>query len=373
MGLYKELLLYPVYINLSYWWNFGVLAFSCLAFQVITGIFLAMFYISHADLAFTSTEHIMRDINFGWIIRYLHANGASFFFLCVYIHLMRNLYYNSYFTPRQGVWLSGIIILIIMIATAFFGYVLPWGQMSFWAATVITSLFSAIPIFGSEIVVWLWGGFSVDNATLTRFFSFHYLFPFILMAIVVSHVIILHIDGSSNPLGGTLNEDKISFHPYYTVKDIVGIVLFIIVFAWVLSYIPDVLGHPDNYIAANPLVTPAHIVPEWYFLPFYALSRSIPDKIMGILLLVLALVILLFLPYVLFQRVRISYFNGLYVAGFFTFIITLVHLGWLGGAPIEYPFLVLSEVSSTLYFFYLLLGLSFLQSIEVLMLESSNE
>lgn len=351
--IYKELITYPVYSNLSYWWNFGVLSFICLAIQIVTGIFLAMYYNATSDTAFLSVEHIMRDINYGWLIRYIHANGASFFFLCVYLHMFRNLYYNSYLKPRELLWCIGMVILILMILTAFLGYVLPWGQMSFWAATVITSLFSAVPVFGQEIVVWLWGGYSVDHATLNRFFSLHYLLPFVLLFLVILHVLVLHERGSTNPTGLYLKTDKIYFHPYYTWKDGFGIIIFLMVFLSFVMYAPNYLGHSDNYIMANPLVTPAHIVPEWYFLPFYAIPRSIPDKLGGIVLLLLAIVILFVLPFITENRIRNGSFRELHKLGFYFFVVICLYLGWLGGKPIEYPFLQLGQIITVLYFAYL--------------------
>jgi Cytochrome b subunit of the bc complex len=351
--IYKELITYPVYANLSYWWNFGVLSFVCLVIQVLTGIFLAMYYNATSETAFLSVEHIMRDINYGWLIRYVHANGASFFFLCVYLHMFRNIYYNSYLKPRELLWCIGMVILVLMILTAFLGYVLPWGQMSFWAATVITSLFSAVPVFGTEIVIWLWGGYSVDHATLNRFFSLHYLLPFILLFLVILHALVLHERGSTNPLGLYLKTDKIYFHPYYTWKDGFGIIIFLIVFLLFVMYAPNYLGHSDNYIMSNPLVTPAHIVPEWYFLPFYAILRSIPDKLGGILLLLAAIITLFVLPFITEDRIRNGSFRELHKLGFYSFVVICLYLGWLGGKPIEYPFLQLGQIITVLYFGYL--------------------
>jgi ubiquinol-cytochrome c reductase cytochrome b subunit len=295
---------YPAPINLSYAWSFGALAGICLGIQIVTGIFLAMHYTPHIDLAFSSVEHIMRDVNSGWLIRYMHANGASMFFIVVYCHIFRGLYYGSYMAPREHLWCSGVVIFLLMMATAFMGYVLPWGQMSFWGATVITNLFSAIPVAGPSIVEWLWGGFSVDNATLNRFFSLHFLMPFVIAGMVIAHIALLHRDGSNNPLGIDSSMDKIAFYPYYYVKDLFSVVVFVVFFSLFLFYYPNLLGHPDNYIPADPMSTPAHIVPEWYFLPFYAILRSIPDKLGGVAAMGGAIVILLFLPFINTSEVR---------------------------------------------------------------------
>jgi len=293
----RHLIEYPTPANLSYFWGYGSMAGIFLGLQIVTGILLAMHYTPHVDLAFNSVEHIMRDVNGGWLLRYLHANGASLFFFVVYIHVFRGLYYGSYAAPRHILWIIGVVILILMMATAFMGYVLPWGQMSFWAATVITNLFSAIPVVGPSIVEWLWGGFSVDNATLNRFFSFHYLLPFILAGAVIAHLVSLHEVGSNNPLGISAISDKISFHPYLWIKDVFGWLLIGIVYLAFVFYSPNTLGHPDNYVEGNPMVTPAHIVPEWYFLPYYAILRSIPDKLLGVVAFGGSLAVLLFLPF----------------------------------------------------------------------------
>lgn len=366
--LNKEYRHYPVYINLSYWWNFGVLSFIFLFLQFLTGIFLAMHYIPSSDLAFLSIEHIMRDVNFGWIIRYIHANSASFFFLMVYIHIARGLYFSSYLNPREIVWMLGVIILLLMIITAFMGYVLPWGQMSFWAATVITNLFTAVPVFGQEIVIWLWGGYSVDHATLNRFLSLHYLLPFILIFVVLLHVVFLHEHGSSNPITMSLLKDKILFNPYYTIKDIYSILGTIVMVSFFIGYLPDYLGHADNYIMANSLVTPTHIVPEWYFLPFYAILRSIPNKLGGILVLVCAIVALLILPFLCIVRFSVFNFNSfniLHQILFWFFIFVVIFLGWLGGNPVETPYLGYGQLMTALYFLYLF-------SVQKVMLENCD-
>lgn len=307
---------YPTPINLNYMWSFGSTAGICLVIQIITGIFLAMHYTPHIDYAFLSVEHIMTDVNNGWLLRYTHANGASMFFIVVYCHIFRGLYYGSYIYPRGMLWASGVVIFLLMMATAFMGYVLPWGQMSFWGATVITNLFSAIPFVGQSIVEWLWGGFSVSNATLNRFFSLHYLMPFVIAGVVLLHLTLLHKDGSNNPLGINTSVDYVSFYPYYYVKDLFAFFVFASVFTFFVFFYPNALGHPDNYIPANPLVTPPHIVPEWYFLPFYAILRSIPDKLGGVVAMISAILVLLLLPVINTSEIRSSKFRPLFA--FFT-------------------------------------------------------
>ncbi|MBM3541005.1 MAG: cytochrome b/b6, partial [Alphaproteobacteria bacterium] len=306
-----ELHEYPTPKNLNYWWNFGSLAGFCLVIMIVTGIVLAMQYTPHVDMAFGSVERIMRDVNQGWLIRYIHMNGASLFFLVVYIHICRSLYYGSYKPPREVLWWLGLVILLLMMATAFMGYVLPWGQMSFWGATVITNLFSAIPLVGESIVTWLWGGYAVDNPTLTRFFSLHYLLPFVIVGVVMLHLVALHKVSSNNPLGVEMKspKDSIPFHPYYTAKDFFGIGVFLIVFAGFVFFAPNYMGHPLNYVPANPLVTPPHIVPEWYFLPFYAILRSIPDKLLGVIAMFAAILVLFVLPWLDTSRVRSAKFR----------------------------------------------------------------
>jgi quinol-cytochrome oxidoreductase complex cytochrome b subunit len=345
----------PLPSNISYFWNFGSLAGLLLGTQFITGIALAMHYTPHIDLAFISVEHIMRDVNYGWLLRYVHANGASMFFLIVYIHIARGLYYGSYTSPRELLWSVGVIIFLLMMGTAFMGYVLPWGQMSFWAATVITNMLSAIPWVGTDLVQLVWGGFSVDNATLNRFFSFHYLLPFLIAALVFVHLIGLHQHASNNPLGISSNIDKIPFHPYYTYKDIFGFFIFGIVFSYFIYFDPNVLGHPDNYIPANPLVTPAHIVPEWYFLPFYAILRSIPDKLGGVIAMVAAILILLILPFVHTSEVRSSSFRPIAKKLFWFFVADVIILGWIGGKPVEDPYILIGQLSTIFYFSYFII------------------
>jgi ubiquinol-cytochrome c reductase cytochrome b subunit len=341
---------YPTPLNFNYWWGFGSLAGLCLGVQLVTGIFLAMHYVPNIELAFFSIEHIMRDVNYGWLMRYAHANGASMFFLIVYLHICRGLYYGSYMRPRQFAWISGVAILFVMILTAFMGYVLPWGQMSFWAATVITNLASAIPLIGPSIVEWLWGGFSVDNATLNRFFSFHYLMPFVLTGLVGVHIALVHQYGSNNPLGVDSKLNKVSFYPYFYVKDLLGLDYLLLLFSYFVFFEPNVLGHPDNYIPANPLSTPAHIVPEWYFLPFYAILRSIPDKLGGVICMVAAIVCLAFLPYFNTSNIRSSTFKPLYKLFFWFFIIDCLILGWAGQKVVESPFQEIGVIA-TLYYF----------------------
>jgi len=366
---------YPAPINLTYWWNFGVLALVCLVLQIITGIALAMHYVPNADLAFISVEHIMRDVNYGWLLRYIHANGASMFFIAVYLHTFRGLYYGSYTAPRIHLWGIGVVILLIMILTAFLGYVLPWGQMSFWAATVITNLASAVPVVGKHIVLWLWGGFAVDNATLNRFFSFHYLFPFILVFLVVLHLVFLHEYGSNNPIGVRDIEeiDKIPFTPYFTVKDVFGIFVFLIFFGFFVFFAPNFLGHTDNYIPANPLVTPAHIVPEWYFLPFYGILRSIPNKLGGVVALVLAIVVLIFLPLFNQSDIRSTSFRPILKVSFWFFVSITLLLGWIGGNPIEEPFYQIGQILTALYFLYFILFLPILGILDTALLSKYRD
>jgi len=355
---------YPTPININYLWNFGSMAGIFLAVQILTGIFLAMHYTPHVDLAFLSVEHIMRDVNNGWLIRYLHANGASMFFAVVYIHVARGIYYGSYQKPRGFVWVVGVVILILMMATAFMGYVLPWGQMSFWAATVITNLFSAFPIVGEPIVAWLWGGFSVDNATLNRFFSFHYLLPFLIVGAVLAHLAVLHQNGSNNPLGVNGSIDKISFYPYFVIKDLFSWVIAFIFYFGFVYFAPNYLGHTDNYIEANAMVTPAHIVPEWYFLPFYAILRSIPHKLGGVIAMFAALLVLLLLPYLNTSEVRSSSFRPLHRQFFWLLVLDYFILGWIGGCAPETPYLEIGQLATLFYFCYFLFIIPILGLIE---------
>jgi len=345
---------YPSPSNFNYFWSFGVFSLTCLVIQIATGIFLAMHYCPDINLAFVSVEHIMRDVNYGWLIRYVHANGSSMFFLVVYIHMFRGMYYSSFVRPRHFLWISGVLIMFLMIVTSFLGYVLPWGQMSFWAATVITNLMSAIPFIGNDVVIWLWGGYSVGNATLTRFFALHYLLPFIIVALALIHILLLHEHGSNNPLGVDAYPDSVYLTPYYIAKDALSIVLFFILFSLFIYFVPNLLGHPDNYIPANPLVTPPHIVPEWYLLPFYAILRSIPDKLGGVVALLAAILVLAFVPVLLEADIRGLQFRYLAKPLFFLFFIICLMLGWLGAQPIKAPYYQLGQVVTTLYFAYFL-------------------
>ncbi len=347
---------HPTPRNLNYFWNFGSIAGLCLVVQILTGLFLAMHYNSSTMHAFDSVEHIMRDVNFGWLIRYMHAVGASMFFIAVFIHIFRGLYYGSYKAPREVLWWLGVIILLLMMATAFMGYVLPWGQMSFWGATVITNLFSAFPIVGEHIVIWLWGGFSVDNPTLSRFFALHFLLPFVIVGVVVLHIVALNAFGSNNPAGidAKTPQDMIPFHPYYTVKDFFGFGIFLLLFAGFLFFAPNYLGHADNYIPANPLVTPAHIVPEWYFLPFYAILRAIPDKLGGVLAMFAAILVLFVIPWLDSSKVRSISFRPLMKPFFWIFAVNAVALGYLGAMPAEGIYVILSRICTAYYFAYFL-------------------
>ncbi|WP_300577924.1 cytochrome b/b6 [Phenylobacterium sp.] len=330
---------YPTPKNLNYWWTFGGILTVCLMIQIVTGVVLAMHYVPHIDHAFASVERIMRDVNYGWLVRYMHANGASMFFIAVYIHMFRGLYYGSYKAPREVLWILGCIIYLLMMATAFMGYVLPWGQMSFHGAVVITNLFGALPIVGEAITTWLWGGFAVDNATLNRFFSLHFLLPFMIAGVVGLHIWALHVPGNNNPTGVNVKSkaDTVPFHPYYTVKDGFAIVLFLILFASFLFYNPNALGHADNYIPANPLVTPAHIVPEWYFLPFYAILRAVPDKLGGVILMFGAIAVLFVLPWLDTSKVRSMRYRPTGKLYFLIFVLACLVLGYCGGQLPDNP------------------------------------
>ncbi|WP_321392992.1 cytochrome b [Emcibacter sp.] len=365
--------------NLNYWWNFGSLAGFMLVVQILTGIVLVMHYTPHVDMAFRSVEHIMRDVNYGWLIRYIHANGASMFFVVVYVHILRGMYYGSYKSPREVLWFLGIIIYLLMMATGFMGYVLPWGQMSFWGATVITNLFSAfdfIPVIGDQIVNFLWGGFSVDNPTLNRFFSLHYLLPFVIAGVVILHIWALHIPGSNNPLGIEVKgpQDRIPFYPYYVVKDGLGLAVFIIFFAIFVFYLPNILGHPDNYIKADPMVTPSHIVPEWYYLPFYAILRAIPDKLLGVVAMFASILILFALPWLDGAKVRSATFRPLTKFFFWLFVVNGVFLGYLGGKSPDdiilhvgdsgISALIFAQFATAYYFAYFLLLIPFVSRTE---------
>ncbi len=364
--MHHELHEYPTPKNLNYWWNFGSLAGIVLVIMLVTGIVLAMHYTPHVDYAFQSVERIMRDVNYGWLIRYIHSNGASFFFIVVYIHIFRGMYYGSYKAPRELLWILGVVILLLMMATAFMGYVLPWGQMSFWGATVITNLFSAIPGIGDWIVTLLWGGFSVDNPTLNRFYSLHYLLPFLIVGVVVLHIVALHRFGSNNPLGIDVRgqQDTIPFHPYYTIKDMFGLAVFLILFSAVVFFMPNAMGHPDNYIPADPLVTPAHIVPEWYFLPFYAILRAIPDKLTGVVAMFASIGVLFVLPWLDRSPVRSGRFRPIFKIFFWVLLADCLLLGWLGAKPPEGIYVVLARLGTAYYFFHFLLLLPALSIFE---------
>ncbi len=362
----KEYAVFPTPKNFNYFWNFGALATVALMLMVVTGVFLAMNYTPDASMAFDSVERIMRDVNYGWLLRYAHANGASMFFMVVYIHIFRGLYYGSYKTPRELLWMLGVVILLLMMATAFMGYVLPWGQMSFWGATVITNLFSAFPIIGGPIVTWLWGGFAVGDPTLHRFFSLHYLLPFVILAVVFLHVAALHITGSNNPLGIDVKspQDTLPFHPYYTIKDSVGLCVFLMVWAGFVFFAPNFFGDPDNYIPANPLQTPAEIVPEWYLLPFYAILRSVPNKLGGVCMMFGSILVLFVLPWLDTSPVRSAKFRPMYRIFFWVLAAACVALAAVGAHRPEGLWVVLGRVATAYYFLHFLVILPILGKIE---------
>ena len=364
--LREALVDHPTPRNLNYWWNFGSLAGITLVIMIVSGLLLSMHYVAHVDLAFDSVEHIMRDVNYGWLLRYIHSVGSSMFFLIVYIHISRGLYYGSYKSPREVLWWLGIIIFFLMIITAFLGYTLPWGQMSFWGATVITNLFSAIPLIGDNIVTWLWGGFSIDNPTLNRFYSLHFLIPFIIVGVVFLHIVALHKFGSNNPTGIdlTLKQEKIPFHPYYTVKDFFGYGVFFIIFGIFVFFLPNLLGHPENYIPAAPFVTPEHIIPEWYFLPFYAILRAIPFKLLGVLAMLGSILILFVLPWLDTCKVRSCRFRPIYKQFYWIFIFNFIVLGWVGSKVPEGHYLIISRICTAYYFTHFLIILPVLGMFE---------
>jgi ubiquinol-cytochrome c reductase cytochrome b/c1 subunit len=357
---------FPTPKNLNYWWTFGAILALMLVVQIITGIVLVMHYTPHVDFAFDSVEHIMRDVNYGWLLRYMHSNGASMFFIAVYIHIFRGMYYGSYKAPREVLWIIGVLIYLVMMATAFMGYVLPWGQMSFWGAKVITNLFSAIPFVGEPITTWLWGGYAVDNPTLNRFFSLHYLLPFVLAGLVGLHIWALHVPGNNNPTGVSVKsgQDTVPFHPYYTMKDTFAIVVFLIVFALFLFFMPNYLGHAINYEPANPLSTPEHIVPEWYYLPFYAILRAIPNKLLGVIAMFGSILILFVLPWLDTSKVRSGTYRPLFKVFFWIFVLVCIALGYLGSKPPEGWYVVFSQLFTFYYFFHFLVILPLLGLLE---------
>ncbi|HEY4848178.1 MAG TPA: cytochrome b N-terminal domain-containing protein [Methylocella sp.] len=364
--IHSSFVVFPNPRNLNYWWTFGGILSFMLVAQILTGVVLVMHYTPHSGLAFASIEHIMRDVNYGWLLRYAHANGASMFFLALYIHMFRGMYYGSYKAPREVLWLLGVIIFLLAIATAFTGYVLPWGQMSFWGATVITSLFSAIPLIGDSITTWLWGGYAVDNATLNRFFSLHYLLPFMIAGVVVLHIWALHVHGSNNPAGieKKTAKDTLPFHPYFTAKDGFALVCFLVFFAWFVFYVPDYLYNADNYIEANPLQTPVHIVPEWYYLPFYAILRSIPSKLGGTAAMFASVVIIAFLPWLDTSKVKSAAYRPLYRVFFWLFVACAVLLGYMGSQPPEGGYVIAARFLTVYYFLYFLVILPLLGRFE---------
>nr|YP_009489671.1 cytochrome b [Papilio slateri]SPP23574.1 cytochrome b [Papilio slateri] len=339
--------------NISSWWNFGSLLALCLIMQIITGLFLTMYYTANIELAFYSVNYICRNVNYGWLIRTLHANGASFFFICIYLHIGRGIYYESF--NLKYTWMVGIIILFILMATAFMGYVLPWGQMSFWGATVITNLLSAIPYLGSMLVNWIWGGFAIDNATLTRFYSFHFLLPFIILMLTLIHLLFLHQTGSNNPLGINSNLDKIPFHPFFTFKDLIGFIILLLLLSLLTLTNPYLLGDPDNFIPANPLVTPIHIQPEWYFLFAYAILRSIPNKLGGVIALVMSILILIILPFTFNKKIQGIQFYPLSQIMFWIMTTTIILLTWAGARPVEEPYIITSQLLTLMYFSYFII------------------
>jgi ubiquinol-cytochrome c reductase cytochrome b subunit len=357
---------FPTPKNLNYWWTFGGILSVMLVAQLITGIVLAMHYTPHVDMAFDSIEHIMRDVNYGWLLRYLHSNGASMFFVAVYIHIFRGMYYGSYKEPREVLWIIGVLIFLVMIATAFMGYVLPWGQMSFWGAKVITNLFSAVPFFGEQITTWLWGGYSVDNPTLNRFFSLHYLLPFVIAGLVGLHIWALHVPGNNNPTGVPVKAsgDTVPFHPYYTMKDAFALLVFLILFGLFTFYAPNYMGHPLNYQMANPLVTPSHIVPEWYYLPFYAVLRAIPNKLLGVIAMFASIFVLFILPWLDTSRVRSGTYRPLFKGFFWILVVVCIGLGYLGSKPPEGAYVFWARLLTFWYFFHFLIILPLLGLLE---------
>nr|QZZ81771.1 cytochrome b [Clepsis pallidana] len=340
--------------NISTWWNFGSLLGLCLMIQIMTGLFLTMYYTANIEMAFYSVNYICRNVNYGWMIRILHANGASFFFICIYLHIGRGIYYESY--NLKYTWMVGVVLLFLLMGTAFMGYVLPWGQMSFWGATVITNLLSAIPYLGNMLVNWIWGGFAVDNATLTRFYTFHFLLPFILIMMTMIHLLFLHQTGSNNPLGINSNLDKIPFHPFFSFKDLVGFLIMLFILIMLMMINPNLLGDPDNFIPANPLVTPVHIQPEWYFLFAYAILRSIPNKLGGVIALVMSILILIILPFTSLKKIQGIQFYPLNQMLFWSMVTTIILLTWIGARPVETPYIFTGQILTMIYFSYFILN-----------------
>nr|YP_009428559.1 cytochrome b [Euproctis similis]AMJ17414.1 cytochrome b [Euproctis similis] len=344
----------PLPSSISYWWNFGSLLGMCLIIQIITGLFLTMYYTANIEMAFYSVNYICRNVNYGWLIRTLHMNGASFFFICIYLHIGRGIYYESF--NLKHTWFVGVLILFLLMATAFMGYVLPWGQMSFWGATVITNLLSAIPYIGNMLVNWIWGGFAIDNATLTRFYTFHFLLPFIIALMTIIHLLFLHQTGSNNPLGLNSNYDKIPFHPFFSFKDLLGMMFLLFILTMLTLSNPNLLGDPDNFIPANPLVTPPHIQPEWYFLFAYAILRSIPNKLGGVIALILSIAILMILPLTFNKKIQGMQFYPINQLMFWSLLMTIILLTWIGAQPVEEPFIITSQILTTFYFMYYMMN-----------------
>lgn len=360
----SHLVYYPSPISLTYAWSFGSLAGITLVIQMLSGIFLSMHYTANVDLAFSSIEYIMRDVNNGWLIRYIHANGASMFFIVVYAHICRGLYYGSYMEPRELLWCSGVILLLLMMGTAFTGYVLPWGQMSLWGATVITNMVTAIPIAGKPIVQWLWGGYTVANPTLNRFYSIHFVLPFVIAGVTLIHLALLHKVGSNNPIGSDSGIDDIPFYPYFVYKDVFAFTVYLLVFAILVFYFPNLLNHPDNYIPADPLQTPAHVVPEWYFLPYYAILRSIPHKAGGIVAMLGSILVLLLIPYINTSDVRNTTYRPIFKFFFWLFIADFIILTWVGQKPVKDAFIVTGQIATMYYFSFFLILIPIIGKIE---------
>ena len=364
---------YPTPISLTYAWSFGSLAGICLVIQIISGVFLSMFYVPHIDYAFSSVEYIMRDVKNGWLIRYIHSNGASMFFIVVYAHICRGLYYGYYMEPREALWCSGVFIILLMMGTAFTGYVLPWGQMSFWGATVITSMVTAVPIAGQSIVEWLWGGFTVGNPTLKRFYSIHFVLPFVIAGLTLLHLALLHKVGSNSPIGSDTGVDDVPFYPYYFSKDAFALCTFLVFFATFVFYFPNTLNHPDNYIPADPLQTPAHVVPEWYFLPYYAILRSIPHKALGIIAMGGSILILLAIPFINTSYVRNTTFRPIFKIFFWIFIADFVILTWVGQKPVKDTYILVGQIATVYYFLFFIVLLPIIGKIETILVHYKTE